>query len=493
MMRLSERETTIAKRYAEGNTYRQIAAELCIAPSTARNHLAAVYRKLGVRNKPELIRELTARNSDFGILPPAEMPAPTSPILRNLDETVLLSKVGASVAVMPLTTIGPVESHYIGYGISADIHHELTRCHDLFVSGRSSCLVLNERGEDAASVAQTLGVQYVLQGAVRSESDRITVTAELVDGASGAVLWSERFVRALRDVPDIEVEIAGVIAANLSLRIDDTQFRRRRHLGDDALTAYDLRLRGIRLLETGGRQNLRKAREYFERAVDLEPGSAASHAGLSMCFGYECDLLLAENYGESLRRHLELAEKAIALDESDSRGHYAIACGLMLHGKYERADFHAARAVELNPSEYHNLCNRGYSLMSLGRIGESVACFSKSLRRNPLAPNSCLLAAGLIEYLETNYGQAAGVLSRMTGYQIQRASTLAAACAQVGYDDAANRAAQQFRRLSAELPICPEGFGTADWREFWQRAYPYLKDGAFEHMLDGIRKAALPL
>lgn len=492
-MKLSERELMIAKRYAGGKTYKQIAAELNIAPSTVRNHLAAIYRKLNVTNKPELILGLSARSSDIGILPPAEMSAATTPILRNLDRTVPLSKVGASIAVMPFVTIGPTEGDYIGHGISADIQHDLTRCHELFVSGRSSCLVLNKRGDDPTLVAKKLGIQYVLQGTVRSDRDRIRLTAELVDGGSGAVLWSERYVRTLRDIPDIEVEIANVIAANLSLQIEDAQFRRRRHLGDDELTAYDLRLRGNRCLELGGKNNLNMAREHFARAVDLEPDSAASYAGLSMCFGYECDLLLANNHAESLRWHIELAERAISLDESDSRGHYAIACGLLLDGQYERADFHAARGLELNPSEYHNLCNRGYSLMSLGRIEESVGCFTESLRRNPLAPNSCLLAVGLIEYLETNYGRAASALSRMTSYQIQRASTLAAACAQVGYESSTQRAAEEFKRLSTEIPICPKDHDASDWREFWRRAYPYLRNESFEHMLEGIRKAALPV
>ena len=131
--------------------------------------------------------------------------------------------------------------------------------------------------------------------------------------------------------------------------------------------------------------------------------------------------------------------------------------------------------------------------MSLGRIEESVACFTESLRRNPLAPNSCLLAVGLIEYLETNYGQAANALSRMTGYQVQRASTLAAACAQVGYENAAHAAVDEFKRLSEDIPILPTGADASDWRDFWRRAYPYLRDDAFGHMLEGLRKAALPV
>ena len=99
-MKLSEREMMIAERYAGGKTYKQIASELNIAPSTVRNHLAAVYRKLGVQNKPELIRELSARRSDIGILPPVETLAATTSVLRNLDKTVPLSKVGASIAVI---------------------------------------------------------------------------------------------------------------------------------------------------------------------------------------------------------------------------------------------------------------------------------------------------------------------------------------------------------------------------------------------------------
>jgi tetratricopeptide (TPR) repeat protein len=227
--------------------------------------------------------------------------------------------------------------------------------------------------------------------------------------------------------------------------------------------------------------------------LELEPKSAAAYAGLSMSFGYECDLLLAENYAESLEHHCDFAEQAVALDGSDSRSHYAMVCALLLDGQFERADLHAARALELNPGEYHNLCNRGYTFMSLGRIEDSVACFNQSLRRNPLAPNSCLMALGIIEYLETNYGQSAVALSRMTATYIQKASTLAAACAQLGHGEAARSAALEFRHLSKEIPSCPTGSETSDWQAFWRLAYPYLKEDAFERVLEGIGKAELPV
>ena len=490
---LSDREFMIAERYAEGETHKEIAANLHIAPSTVRNHLSAVYGKLDVRNKPELIRELSARASDIGILPPPGVPARTAPIFRNLDKAGPPSRTGPSIAVMPFVTIGPAERDYVGHGVAADIQHDLTRCPDLLISGRSSCLALSERKSDATLVATTLGVQYVLQGTVRSDHDRIRLTAELVDGLTGMVLWSERYDRTPNDILDIEAEVANAIVANLSLQIENAQLERGQHLGADELTAYDLRLRGNRYLDLGGRRNLDKARDCFGRALELEPESAAGLAGLSICFGHECHQLLTEDYAESLKRHIELAEQAIAVNESDSRGHYAMSCALILSHQFERADRHAARGLDLNPSEYHNICTRGYTLMSLGRIEESIACFTDSLRRNPLAPNSCLLAVGLIEYLEANYGQSASALSRMTGYQLQRTSALAAACAQVGYQDAAHKATREFMRLSQDVPVCPKGKGALGWREFWRLAYPGLRDDDFEHMLDGIGKAGLPV
>ncbi len=492
-MKLSEREFTVAERYATGETHKEIAAKLHIAPATVRNHLAAIYRKLEVKNKPELIQALPAQEGNGTALPSPEAHAPTIPLLRHLDEDGRPSIDGASIAVMPFANIGPTEAEYFGHGVVADIQHELTRCHDLFVSGRSSCLALSGQPADAAAVARKLGVQYLLQGTVRSQHDKIRLTAELVDGATGTVLWSERYDRVLSDVLEIEAEVANSIAASLALQIAGAQYERRRHLSTDELSAYDWRLRGNRLLELGGVENLKKARDCFVSALQLEPNSAATYAGLSMCFGYECDLLLTDNYAESLERHMEYAERAVALDESDSRSHYAMVCALLLSGQFERADLHAVRALELNPSEYHNLCSRGYTLMSLGRNEDSLACFNQSLRRNPLAPNSCLMALGLIEYLEMNYGQSSVALSRMTAATIQKASTLAAACAQSGHEDAARTAALEFRHLSEEVPVCPTRSETLDWPAFWRLAYPCLNEDALERVLEGIGKAELPV
>jgi adenylate cyclase len=491
-MTLSEREMMVAQQCANGETYKEIARNLHIAPSTVRNHLAAIYRKLGVKNKVELVRELSSSVSGAFSLPPPLVPARTEPILNNLDDAGPPPHSGASIAVMPFATIGTDEDAYWGLGIAANVRHDLTRCHDLLVTGQSSSMIAQLRGDDVKSVAQKLGVQYLLQGTFRKEQKMIRLIAELVDGVTGHVLWSERYDRAFGEILVVEAEIARTIATSLSLQIDNSHYERHQYLEVDKLSAYDWRLRGNHFLELGGASNLKRAQKCFSSALSLEPGSAAAYAGLSICYGYECHYLLTGNFTQSLESHFELAEQAIAIDASDSRGHYAMSCAFMLDRQYERASFHSQRGLELNPSEYHNICNMGYNLMTLGRFEESISLFTDSLRRNPLAPNSCLLAVGLIEYLGENYGQAAAALSRMSSNQVHRACTQAAACAQVGYHEAANIAVREFKDLSKEIPICPSGSNGSNWPEFWRRVYPYLKDDTLDHILNGLSKAGLP-
>ena len=125
-----------------------------------------------------------------------------------------------------------------------------------------------------------------------------------------------------------------------------------------------------------------------------------------------------------------------------------------------------------------------------------VGRFEQSKQRQSLLCR-CLkarteISRGIIEYLESNYQQSAVDLARMTISYIQKASTLAAAFAQLEQEDAARAATQELWTLSEEIPSCPTGTDTEDWRAFWHRAYPYLQNDALEHVLEGISKVELP-
>jgi TolB-like protein/DNA-binding CsgD family transcriptional regulator len=488
---LSRREFAVAGHYAEGQTYKEIARDLGVSPATIRNHLASIYRKLGISNKAQLIHRLAEITGDARVAQTFAPGTPAAPALQLLDSGRLDLVSNPSVAVLPFRNIGSLERDHFCHGLTLNVHNNLTRFPDLFVSGRSSCLAVSHIADDIDEVSLNLGVQYLVRGAVRSQDDAARVTVELVDSVNGMVLWSEQFERKLTDILDLETEIANTIAGNLSIRIENAQYERRRKLTEDELSAYDWQLRGYRSLELGGPVNLCKANREFSEAIRLAPESAAAHAGLSMSYGYECDQMLTENYAHALERHAKLAEKAIALDESDSRAHYAMLCAYSLKGEFELADQHAVRAMELNPSEYHNLCSRGYTLMSLDNFEESVNCFSESLRRNPLAPNSCLLALGLMEYIRSNYAQSAIAFSRMLPDYLQKQSSLPASFGQLGYESGARSAVDEFHRYAADRPAYPSNRDN-DWSGFWSKVYPHLGRNGFEHLIEGLGKAGLP-
>ncbi len=489
---LSKREMTVAEHYASGQSHKEIARELGVSPATIRNHIAAIYRKLGINNKAQLVHRLEELVDHNVLSRSFEADTLAAPVLKILDSSRHERVSKPSVAVLPFRNIGSAQREHFCHGLAMNIHNNLTRFPDLFVSGRSSCLALGHLADDINEVALNLGVQYLVRGAVRTHGNLARVTVELLDSLSGEVLWSEQFERRLNDILAVETEIANTIAGNLSIRLEGAQYERRKTLSDSEMTAYDWQLRGFRSLELGGPENLKKANREFTEALKLDPKSSAAYAGLSMSYGYECDQLLAEDYLHALERHSELAEKAVMLDESDSRAHYAMLCAYSLKGEFELADQHAVRAMELNPSEYHNLCSRGYTLMSLDEFEQSVDCFNESLRRNPLAPNSCLLALGLMEYVRSNYAQSAIAFSRMLPNYLQKRSSMAAAFGQLGYESDARSAADEFHRSASDRPAYPSSRNN-DWPVFWSRLYPHLGRKGFEHLIEGLNKAGLPV
>jgi adenylate cyclase len=442
----------------------------------------------------EPVRIFSVSRKNGKSIPPPQSSHSTISAFHVVETDVLPQVTGASIAVMPFANPGgSVDHDYFSHGITADIHGDLTRFRNLFVSGRSSCLAISDQTSDVIEIARRLGVQYLVRGSVRTDGNRLRINAELVDGETGGIMWSERYDRMMRDIFDVEVEVANTIAATLSIKIEDAQYERSKDCPPERLSAYDWILRGNRSLELGGAEHWDNAKREFGRALEFDPDSSTACAGLSITYAYECSELAAPDYSESLERHQEYAEKALALDPSDSRGHYAMSCAHTLFGQFELGHQHAERALELNPSEYHNICGLGYSLMCLDRFEESSKAFSNSLRRNPLAPNSCLLALGNIEYQEGNYGQSAIALSRMTPSYIARLSSLAATYAQLGYEEAARTTAEEFWKLVELRPGCPLPDDPKRWRNHWRLLYPWGDEESFEKLLEGFGKAGLPV
>ena len=153
---LSRRELDVAQHYAQGQSYKEIARDLDVSPSTMRNHLASIYRKLEINNKAQLINCLNQTSQSDMEVRSFEPGTVASSALQILDSTRHKALAQPSVAVLPFQNIGSPDREYFCQGVSLNVHNNLTRFPDMFVSGRGSCLAVNHLIEDLAEVGRAI-------------------------------------------------------------------------------------------------------------------------------------------------------------------------------------------------------------------------------------------------------------------------------------------------------------------------------------------------
>jgi TolB-like protein len=187
-----------------------------------------------------------------------------------------------AVAVLPFEDMsGDPGQAYFSDGITEDIITELSRFRHLMVIARSSSFSFRGKSMDVREIGRMLGAGYVVEGSIRRAGDRIRLTAQLIDAATGTHLWAERYDRALEDVFAVQEEVAQSITATVAQRIieDSDVVARRRQPGD--IRAYDLFHQGNRLSDVFTPDAQEKAQALFEQVLRIDPGFARAHTGLA--------------------------------------------------------------------------------------------------------------------------------------------------------------------------------------------------------------------
>ncbi|UCH40430.1 MAG: tetratricopeptide repeat protein, partial [Gammaproteobacteria bacterium] len=327
---------------------------------------------------------------------------------------------------------------------------------------------------------------------VRKLGKRVRVSVELVDATTCQVLWSERCDRELEDVFAVEDEVAQAIVRTLVAQVEDAIYQETRIRAPENFSAYEWVMRGNRYLERGAKEDLLEARRMYESAIEIDPDCSAAFTGLSKVHIYLHWGLLSEDHHKVISKALQFGRKAVELDDKDSRAHYAIGHAYFSLGQHDLAEFHVDKALALNPSEYHHLCAKGYLLACTGRHDESVSCFSESLRRNPLAPNSCYCGLGMSDYLAGNYKEAVEVLAKLSSDLPRKFSLLAASYAQLGNAGKAEEAVQEYLSLMDPGLVSMLRDDPTKWREHWANLFSIFVPEGLEHLLEGLRKAGMP-
>ncbi len=303
-----------------------------------------------------------------------------------------------SIAVLPFVNMsGDAENEYFSDGISEEILNVLARVPELSVAARTSSFQFKGEKRDLAEIATQLKVRMVLEGSVRKQAERVRVTAQLIDAATGFHLWSETYDRELKDIFAIQDEIARAIGNELKVRVLGQGDGTAAVSGTTHVEAHDLYLRGLALWQVREEEELFAAIDAFERAINADPGFAAAWGGLAITYAVLPAYSNRLTPGETAARSLDASQRALALDPTQPEPYLAMgSVAGAFSGRRETGAALIRRAIELRPSSATAHQWLGTILVEMGELEAGIA----SLRRAAeLDPRSLIVASNLASML----------------------------------------------------------------------------------------------
>jgi serine/threonine protein kinase/tetratricopeptide (TPR) repeat protein len=292
-----------------------------------------------------------------------------------------------SVAVLPFSNAsGDPTTEYLSDGITEGIIDRLSGIPNLKVISRTSAFRYKQHEIEPQKVAKELGVEALVTGRVIQQGNDLSVSAELVDAREDKQLWGEQYSRKLADVASVQREIATAISGNLRVRLTSEDKTRLAKSSATTPEAYQLYLKGRYLGNQGTAAGLKKSVEYFEQAIDQDPGYALAYAGLADSYS-----TLGGNWvylppKDTIPKAKAAAEKALELDDTLAEAHAALAYAAFFDWDSSTAEREFKRAIELNPNSA--LSHEHYSqfLEARLRLNESMAEAKRAQELDPLSP-----------------------------------------------------------------------------------------------------------
>jgi TolB-like protein len=293
-----------------------------------------------------------------------------------------------SIAVLPFNNMsGDPEQEYFADGIVEEIITELSRFRQLFVIARNSSFIYKGRSVDVKQVGRELGVRYVLEGSVRKAASRLRITGQLVDTATGAHLWAEKFEGDLQNVFDVQDQVTERVVGAIAPKVEQAEIERAQRKATDNLDAYDQYLRGMAGFHKWSREGNEVGLNHFYKAIQLDPNFGAA-------YGMAARSYVQRNAGDWYKdRPAEIAEterlanRAIELGSDDAVALSTAGFALSdVVGLIEGGDAAIERALGLNPNLAWAWLYSSWVKTSLGDPELALERIGHALRLSPNDP-----------------------------------------------------------------------------------------------------------
>jgi TolB-like protein/Tfp pilus assembly protein PilF len=379
---------------------------------------------------------------------------------------------------------GEARQEYFSDGISEDIITALSKLRWFFVIARNSTFTYKGKSLNVKQIASELGVGYIVEGSVRKDGNRVRITAQLIDTATGSHIWADRYDRELADVFSVQDEITDAIVATIEPHLYAAENFRSRRKAPENLDAWDLVMRALWHLWRLTREDNRITQELLEQAIAIDPGYAQAHAVLAV--SHATGVHMGWQDGADA---LPIAERAaliaVKIDNEDPWAHLGLGFAQARLGRVADARTSFETALQLNPN--FSLAHGVYGLMLSwdGHWREGAEAARRALRLSPRDPLAATFygMAGYAAYVARDYAECIELCRkaiRLRNDFVGAWRVMAAAAGMTGDTELAAEAMEGFRRTLPDITLA--------------KAETLLRvrhEGERAHFLEGLRRAGL--
>jgi TolB-like protein/Flp pilus assembly protein TadD len=449
-------------------------------------------RKAGLPEKPSASIPLSAEVAPTEkVTPPSPekvtKPAPPPP---PKEEVASKEKMAfplpdkPSIAVLPFVNMSDDKSQeFFSDGLTEEIITALSKTPKLFVIARNSTFVYKGKPVNVQQVSRELGVKYVLEGSVRRSGDQLRITAQLIDAITGNHLWAERYDRELKDIFAMQDEITMKILTSLQVSLADGEMGRTQAKGTNNLDAYLLFLQGQGEARRMNKDGNFISRQMAQQAIALDPKYALAYSLLANSYMSEVVLGISEDPQLSLKKAMELVQKAIALDNSLALPHGLLGWIYTLMRQHDKGIVECEQAVKLEPNSALAYFRLNLALRFAGRPKESITACKEAIRLDPI-PVSLYYQSLTHSYCLTGqYEEAIAAGKKATSLgpdNLVAHAFLAAAYALHGREEEARIEAAEVLRINPKLSV-----------DSWVKTMPFKNEADRELTIGALRKAGL--
>jgi TolB-like protein/class 3 adenylate cyclase/Tfp pilus assembly protein PilF len=451
---------------------------ICI-PASAYDHVLgkvdAEFADLGEQSLKNIARPVRV----YRVLPSGAV-ASQQPVLPLPDKP--------SIAVLPFQNIsGDPEQEYFADGMVEEIITALSRFKNLFVIARNSSFTYRGRAVNVKQVSRELGVRYVLEGSVRKTANRVRITGQLVDTATGAHIWADRFDGALEDVFDLQDRVTASVVGAIVPQVVQAEIERSKRKPTASLDAYDYYLRGTAKVIQGTKEAYEEALQLLYRAIELDHEFALPHALAAMCYAYRKgkDYVIDQEQKTETAR---LAWRGVALDKDDALVLCYAGCSLAyVVGELDEGAALIDRALLLNPNLVRAWNLSGWVQVWLGNPETAIEHLERAVRLSPLDSSMYAIQTAIAHahFFAGRYDEASSWAAQALRQRQDFLSTwhiAAASSALAGRMEEAKKACSRLQQLDPALRVS----------SLRNVLGPYRRPEDRSRYEEGLRKAGLP-